>query len=167
MKQFRFLAAACVGTFFYVLISLIAGKDGLWATSQLQEQKRLVSAHTASIEKINDELTLESLALQNDKDVIAAYARKLGYVGEGEKLVKISGLAAKETQIFDPGMVVKYPPVKFVPEWVCKSFGLIIFALAYIVLLLSDYRNGLVSMPHRTVKSEVRGMPAYDVSKVR
>lgn len=166
MKQFRFLTAACAGTLFYVLISLAVGKDGLWATNQLKEQKRLVSAHTTEIQKTTDELTLESLALQNDKDVIAAYARKLGYVGEGEKLVKISGLAAKETQIFDPGTVIKYPPVKYVPEWVCKSIGLIIFGLMYIILLLSDYNKGLLVLQQRSQRSDKRGVVAYDLSKI-
>lgn len=166
MKQFRFLTAACAGTLFYVLISLVVGRDGFWATSQLQEQKRLVSTHTTEIQKTTTELTLESLALQNDKDVIAAYARKLGYVGEGEKLVKISGLAAKETQIFDPGTVIKYPSVKYVPEWVCKSIGLIIFGLVYIILLLSDYNKGLLVMQQRSSRSEKRGVVAYDLSKI-
>lgn len=158
--------AACAGTLCYVLVSLFCGRDGLWATSQLQEQKRLVSSHTASIQKTTDELQLECLALEKDKDVIAAYARKLGYVGEGEKLVKISGLAAKETQIFDPGTVITYPPVKFLPEWICKTIGLIIFALVYIILLLSDFSKGVVSVPRRHQQTQMQGMTAYDVSKI-
>jgi len=166
MKRFRFLAASCAGTLIYVLISLVGGKDGFWAQKQLEQQKMLVSAHTASIQKTTDELKLECLALEKDNDVIAAYARKLGYVGEGEKLVKISGLAAKETQIFDPGTVIKYPPVKYIPEWICKVMGLIVFSLVYVIVILSDYNNGLLTMPSKRKRSEVRGIVSYDVAKM-
>lgn len=162
MTRFRFLIAACAGTFLYVLVSLIGGRDGFWAQKQLQTQKRQISAHTASIQKVTDELQLEYLALKDDKDVISAYARKLGYVGPGEKLVKISGLAAKETQIFDPGTVVKHTPVKYVPESVCKMLGLVVFSLMYFVLFLSDYNKGIIQFK-RKKNAKIEGMPIYDV----
>jgi cell division protein FtsB len=164
MTRFRFLIAACAGTLLYVFMSLLGGRDGLWATSQLQEQKRQVSAHTASIQKTNDELQMENSALQSDPDVIAAYARKLGYVNEDEKLVKISGLAAKETQIFDPGTVIKHTPVKYIPEWCCKLFGLIVFAISYFILFMIDLKNGEIVIGNRKNRS-VKGVPVYDMSK--
>ena len=48
---------------FYVAMAVIGGRDGIWAMNQLLEQKRVMSAHTAEIEKTFDELTLEKLAL--------------------------------------------------------------------------------------------------------
>ncbi|MBR6084308.1 MAG: septum formation initiator family protein, partial [Spirochaetales bacterium] len=59
MTRCRFLIAACIGTFFYVLLSFIGGRDGLWATDQMLEQKRILSANAASIQKTYDELYLE------------------------------------------------------------------------------------------------------------
>ena len=75
MTRARFLVAAVLGTLVYVLVSLCVGRDGIWVYRQLQEQKRLLSANTASIEKTNEELKLEKVALQKDMSVIAAYAR--------------------------------------------------------------------------------------------
>ena len=164
MTRCRFLVASCVGTFFYVLIAVFCGRDGLWAYSQLMDEKRSLSTHTASIEKTYEELLLEKAALQSDMDVIASYARKLGFVSEGEKLVKITGLPLREKQILDPGMVVFHNEVKYIPEWFCKVLGLIIFALVYLVLLLSDFNRGLIELPNRKAHVNViRGVPVYDM----
>ena len=68
-------------------------------------------------------------ALQKDMDVIASYAKRLGYVAEGEKLIKISGLAPYFEPIFDYGFVLKSKPVVYIPEWICKSCGFVFFIL--------------------------------------
>lgn len=167
MKRCRFIISVLVGTFVYVLISLIAGRDGLWATRQMEEQRRLLSASAASIEKTNEQLKMEKSALQNDMDVIAAYARKLGYVKEGEKLVKVSGLAQRETRIFDPGVVLKSEGVSYLPEWFCKCSGLVIFVLMYIILFLYDYNHGYIHFHnHKKYFNVVKGTPVYEIHEI-
>lgn len=164
MERFRLLASFFVGTFFYTAMAFVGGSDGVWAMKQLQEQKQSLSAHTASIEKTNDELTLEKVALQKDLDVIASYAKKLGYVSAGEKLVKISGLASRETHIFDPGTMMRHHEVKFIPEWLCKSSALTITLLIYFVLLLIDLQNGRIFLGRmRKFDSVSGGISVYDM----
>lgn len=164
MKKLRLLTAIFAGTFVYVLVSMIVGRDGMWAFNQLSEQKMILSAHTADIEKTHEELTLEKIALQKDPDVIAAYARKLGYISEGEKLVKVKGIPAYETQIFDPGTVIQPEPVRYVSESVCKCTALVIFFLVYIVLFLYDYNRGLVDFTVRKKKfTVIKGNSLYDL----
>lgn len=164
MERFRLLASFFVGTFFYTVMAFVGGSDGIWAMRQLQEQKQSLSAHTASIEKTNDELSLEKIALQKDLDVIASYAKKLGYVSAGEKLVKISGLASRETHIFDPGTVLRHHEVKFIPEWLCKSSAMTITVLIYFVLFLIDLQNGRVSFCARRAPVSVSGgISVYDM----
>ena len=93
MKTAKYLPALLAGTLAYSLLSIFWGQSGIWAQRQLEEQKKVISARTQEIQKINDELNLEKTAIRDDADVIAAYARKLDYVFENEKLVKIKGLA--------------------------------------------------------------------------
>lgn len=162
MERFRLLSAFFIGTFFYTVMAFIGGSDGIWAMKQLQEQKKLLSAHTAAIEKTYDELSLEQIALQKDLDVIASYAKKLGYVSENEKLVKISGLASRETHIFDPGTFVRHHEVKYIPEWLCKSSALTIMVLAYFVLFLADLQKGFIHFPSRK-KFSSGGIAVYDM----
>ena len=131
-----------MGVLVYVFSAMLGGKDGVWAAGQLQEQKRLMSAHTAEIQKLNDELTIECDSLRYDNDVIAAYAKKLGYVADKEFIVKISGLAQTQERLYDTGSVMKFQQVMFIPEWVCKATGLVVGILTAAVLLLNDYRKG-------------------------
>ncbi|AEE16942.1 FtsB family cell division protein [Treponema brennaborense] len=136
MLRLKVLISICAGTLVYVLASFFGGQDGLWAMHQLELQKQDISVRVAEIAKINEELLLEYMALKQDPDVIAAYARKLGYVSEGEKLVKISGLAPQYTPLYNAGVLLKSSPVSFIPEWVCKLFGLLVGTLTFVLLLL-------------------------------
>lgn len=138
MIRCKFLVAACVGTFVYVLASVVCGRNSMWAARQLDEQKRQLSMHTAEIEKTNEELNLEKVMLEKDLDVIAAYARRLSYVDEGEKLVKISGLSFSEVSVYDPGTVMLHKGVTCMSEKFCKAAGLAVFTLIYVILLFLD-----------------------------
>ena len=86
----------------------------------MNEQKKIVARQTELIQNINNELTLEYTALLRDKDVIAGYARRLDYVGNGEKIVKIKGLKAAETTLYDTGTVVRHKDYECLPEKFCK-----------------------------------------------
>ena len=164
MKKFRLLSAVFAGTLFYTVISVIAGRDGLWALSQLEEQKRILSTHAVEIEKTHGELLLEKTALQNDTDVIKSYARKLGYVDRDEKLVKIIGLPSLEKGIFDAGTAIEHEKVRFIREGICKMLGLVIFALVYLILLLADFSRGLISFPVKSKKLAFsEGTIVYDL----
>jgi cell division protein FtsB len=135
MLKIKVLVAVCLGTAVYVFVSLLGGQDGMWATSQLAEQRQQINAWTDGIVTTNRELSVLYSALKNDPDIIASYARKLGYVSNTERLVKISGLSPRG-QVFDPGAVIKRDEIEFLPEWVCKLTGIVVGALAFIVFLL-------------------------------
>lgn len=141
MIRVKVLVSICIGTLLYVLMSIIGGQNGIWAMKQLEEQKQAISIHTAEIEQTNDMLNLEYNALKKDMDVIASYAKRLGYVAEGEKLIKISGLAPYFEPIFDYGFVLKSKPVVYIPEWICKSCGFVFFILCFTLMLLKDVAN--------------------------
>ncbi len=138
MLRSKVLISICAGTFLYVVLSVFVGQNGIWAMRQLEEQKRTISLHTAEIARTNDELLLEYTALKQDMAVVAAYARRLGYVAEGEKLVKISGLTPYYEPLYDYGSVMKSTPITFVPEWICKLSGYVSGLLVFVVLVLKD-----------------------------
>lgn len=144
MKCFRFLFAVFFGTLVYVLISIPMGNNGFFAEKKLKEQKQIISAHTASIENINSELTLEKNALEHDLDVIAAYAKKLGYVSENEKLIKVSGLPSRETHVFNPGTAAYHKETPMLSENFCKIVSLIVMVLVYIIFFIMDINRGAV-----------------------
>lgn len=144
--MFRTLAAVLAGTFVYVLVSLSFGCDGLWADGQLREQRRALSARAEDIRRITNSLELEYAALKKDPDVIAAFARKIGYVGPGEKLVKINGLVTAEPFSFDTGTVLRSSEPSSIPEWFCKFTGFLVFFVVYSYLRLEEIKRKVVEL---------------------
>lgn len=140
-KMFRILSAILAGTVIYVLVSLGFGRDGLWADGQLREQKVLLNTRTDEIQKINNSLELECTALKKDPDVIAAFARKLGYIRGDEKVVKITGFPRDKQFAFETGIPLKCDDPVTLPEWFCKVVGFIIFFIVYSCLHLEELKR--------------------------
>lgn len=165
MVKAKILISISVGTLVYVLISFFGGQSGLWAMRQLEEQRQNISINKAKIEKIHDDLTLEYTALRNDMEVVAAYARRLGFVGEGEMLVKISGLPTYYTTMYDAGTIMRQSEIKFIPEWIAKASGCIVSALMMVLLLLKDLSKGVAnfSRPGPSYEAGIR-VGGYDSS---
>jgi len=164
MKRYRFLSAAVVGMFFYVLISVLIGRDGVLAYNHQLQQKHILSARTESIQKINDALFLECTALEKDSDVIAGLAKKLGFVSDGDKIVKINGLSFDNEKIYDAGTPIKAVESDYLPEWTAKAFGLAVFAIVYLYFLSKDINRGGFKRKKQSVFLE--GIPVYDLPQV-
>ncbi|WP_407427664.1 FtsB family cell division protein [Treponema sp.] len=162
--MFRLLSAALAGIAVYVLVSFTCGSDGIWADGQLREQKRNLSARADEIQKINDSLVLEYTALEKDPDVIAGFARKMGYVRDGEKIVKINGLINISENHFETGTPIKSVEPYFLPEWFCKVSGLLMFFVSYLYLIFlgSKIKNAAV----KKNKVKIKGIPVYDLPQV-
>ena len=178
-KLYHFLAALFAGTAIYVLVSLVCGRDGILANRQLLEQKRILSSRTEEIQKITNGLELEQIALRNDDDVIAAFARNLGFVHSGEKIVKISGKDSMNRFIFETGTPIVSEVPKSIPEWVCKVAGILMAAVVFLLLFICDYRESFLDervAPPRNDKNQspakedsnvfIGGIPVYDMPQV-
>ena len=162
MKRAKYLTVLFIGTLVYVVMSLCFGQNSLKCYSQMEEQKRIVSKQKAEIQNINTELTLELNALKNDKAVIAAYARKMDYVTDDEKLVKITGLKPYQNTLYDTGSVVCHVEPEYVSEKLCKLCGIAAALAVLLILLISDFRKGEISLS-KNKKVPVTGIPVYNV----
>ena len=134
MLRLRILISACVGTFIYVAVSIIGGQDGIIAYIHMKEQRQLLSVNTAEMERLHTHLQEQYTALLQDPDAIASYARKLGYVHENEKLVRIAGMLPLEEPVYDAGTIVHAEKGSYIPEWLCKVLAIICGALSLIIL---------------------------------
>ena len=165
MKRAKYLTVLFVGTLVYVVMSLCFGPNSFKCYSQMEEQKRVVSKQKAEIQSINTELTLELSALKNDKAVIAAYARKMDYVQDGEQLVKITGLKPYQNALYDTGTVIRHIEPQFVSEKLCKMSAFCAAMLVLLVMLISDFRKGNLSFT-KSKKEFVAGIPVYNVPQI-
>lgn len=165
MNRAKYLSAVFLGTFVYVLLSITFGQNSLRCYSQLEEQKRLISRQTTNIQNINSELSLELTALQSDRAVIAAYARKLDYVSDGEKLVKITGLKPAQTTLYDTGTVLRHENPEYISEKMCKICGVCFGLLFALVFFLYDLSRGNISIG-KSREPIVAGIPVYDIPQI-
>ncbi len=165
MNRAKYLVTVFLGTFVYVLLSMTFGQNSIHCFNQMEEQKRIISKQTSEIQNINSELTLELAALQSDRAVIAAYARKLDYVSEGEKLVKITGLKPAQTTLYDTGTVIRHEEPDYIPEKVCKIIGFFFAVLSFVILFLFDLSRGEISFG-KNKKPIVTGIPVYDIPQI-
>lgn len=165
MNRAKYLSVLFIGTLFYVILSVIVGQNSFSCYKKMEEQKRLVSKQKAEIQNINNELQMELTALKTDKAVIAAYARKLDYVADGEKLVKITGLKPAQTTLYNTGSVLRHEEPDFISEKFCKLSSLIVAALWFLILFLYDINKGNISFK-REKKSLVAGIPVYDLPQI-
>ena len=164
MKKYRVLTAALAGIFVYVLISVIGGRDGLIAERQQNEQRRILSARLEAIQKINDSLQLECTALENDQEVIAGLAKKIGYVSSGDKIVIINGLYDDDIAVYEAGTPLKAKDAEYLPEYVGKILGIFVFLIVLFFMFYKDYKNGEFRKNKKTFY--VEGVPVYDLPQI-
>jgi cell division protein FtsB len=143
MTQNKVLLSALMGTLMYVLVSAFFGPDGLWAASQLEEQKQVISANFQKIKQINENLSTELNSLIVDPEVIASYAKKLGYIEENEKIIRLRGLNPPMDYIPETGTPVLIKEVEYVPEWVCKTSGIVMFLFSLLLVSMHSLREKL------------------------
>lgn len=165
MKRAKYLTVLFVGTLVYVVMSLSFGPNSLKCYSLMEEQKRIVSKQKAEIQNINTELSLELSALKNDKAVIAAYARKMDYVSDGEQLVKITGLKPYQNALYNTGTIIRHEEPEFVSEKLCKMCALCAAMLVLMLMLIFDFKKGNLSLS-RQKKDFVAGIPVYNLPQV-
>lgn len=165
MNRVKYLASLFVGVLAYVLMSVLVGQNSLKCYKEMEEQKKIISLNTSEIESLNEELRMELTALKNDNDVIAAFARKLDYVSDGEKLVKITGLKPIQTAIYDTGSVVKHTDVTFIDEKFCKITGFGFFILTLIIMFFYDLNSGNIGRK-KDEKAVVTGIPIYNLPQI-
>jgi len=165
MKRAKYLTVLFTGTLVYVVLSLCFGPNSLKCYSQMEEQKRIVSKQKAEIQNLNTELSLELSALKNDKAVIAAYARKMGYVSDGEKLVKITGLKPYQNTLYDTGSLIRHEEPQYVSEKLCKAGGIAAAMFLLLLLLIFDIKKGNISLV-KEKKVHVTGIPIYNLPQV-
>ena len=165
MKCAKYLFSFFVGTLIYVCLSLCVGQNSIRCYRQLEEQKILLSQRASEIQNINTELSLELAALQSDRAVIAAYARKLDYVRDGEKIVKITGLKPAQTTLYDTGTVLRHENPEFLGDDVCKLISVFITILCLGVTFLFDVSNGKITFKKEKLPL-VKGIPVYDFKQI-
>lgn len=165
MNRIKYFLTVFIGTLVYVLLSVTVGRNSIKCINDMEAQKRIISKQASDIQNIHSELELELKALQNDKAVIAAYARKLDYVSEDEKLIKITGLKPAQTTLYDTGSVIRHEDPEFLSEKYCKLIAMFFAFGTFVILFLFDINKGNITFG-KNKRAIVTGIPVYDLPQV-
>ncbi len=153
MSRFQLLFSASCAVFVYVCISIFVGQHSLWAYSQLQSHKVVLAQHLISLQDVNEQLTIDTHALREDESVLRAYAKKMGFVNDGEKLLKISGFADTPAFVYNAGSKILRPELIFVPDWLAKCIGFFVFLSINVILSLLYLKKSIKSYDTAKVES--------------
>ncbi|MCR5437312.1 MAG: septum formation initiator family protein [Treponema sp.] len=165
MNRAKYLFVIFIGSLVYVCLSMTLGQNSIRCYRQMEEQKRIVSKRKSDIQNLNTELSLELTALKNDNAVISAYARKLDYVKEDEKIIKINGLKPLQTVMYDTGTIVRHTDPSFVSEGLCKAAGIVAGLFVLLLMVVFDIRHERL-FAGRKREEYIAGIPVYDLPQV-
>ncbi len=135
MKRFKFVLPVFVGTLVYGILSFSVGPRGLLPMKRLAEQKTLVTRNLESLYSIKEDLNARMQNLSADPDTISVYAHELGYVAEGERLVKLAGFSGGIDRNLAAGDTLAPVMPEHLGEWICKSLGLAAGLLVFFLYL--------------------------------
>ncbi len=152
MNSFKLLFSVSFAILVYITISIIGGQDGILAYNQLEEHKIVLAQNYSALSQTNSQLLIDTMALKEDKTVLASYAKRMGFVHDGEVLMKISGFADSPVFVYNAGSKVLRPEILFISDQSAKFVGFTIFLAMNIMFMLIHV---------------VKKVGAYDTKKIR
>lgn len=136
MNRFKYIVPIFIGTLVYCLLLLTVGPKGIWPMKQLEKEIAILTNNVVLLSNIEKELSIQVQNLTADPDTISIYAHEIGYIADGEKLIKLSGFTGGINRNITPGITVQRGLTLFLPDWTCKLFGLL---AAVITIVVSFY----------------------------
>ncbi len=156
MSRLKFFLSVFIGFSVYILLSITVGQNGIWAYHQLELEKDALTENVAHLKSVNDNLLVDCQSLQSDEVHIKALARRLGYVNDGEVLVKINGISDRGLKVYDCGTVYHMQKISYLEEHICKVMGLLFFGLSWLLFFVTGLKKQVPSI-------SVETKPAFDL----
>lgn len=94
MKPGRRILWSLYGTFIvYLILNFFIGDYGVIENQRLAGYRDALNTNIGRLRRIETDLSGHSAALRNDPDMVALFARELGYLRDDEMLVRIDGFS--------------------------------------------------------------------------
>ncbi len=110
MRLLPATASILSGLTVYLLLEAVFGGYGFVAMHILGDFSSDVARTRLAVEERSDELRTHIQQLQTDAEAVRVAAHDLGFVGEGEGIIRIEGYRGQRSSPFDPGQPAPAPP---------------------------------------------------------
>ena len=99
---------------------MTVGPKGFLPMSHLQKEAETMKEHISSLRTMNEELAAQVKFFQRIP-TIAVMPHELGYIAEGERLIKLSGFIGGIDRNLHPGTLITRVKPIFLEDWICKQ----------------------------------------------
>lgn len=134
MVSTRIAVSAYVGLVVYCLASFFFGPMGMHAYSDLEERVTRMDANLASLEALHERAQSRLQSAQSDPETLAMEALSLGYVAEGEVVVRI-GFPEGDPSLQELGTLVAYEAPNGVDDMTLKTIALVAALCVFFISL--------------------------------
>lgn len=121
----------------WTIFTIIFGEKGIIAYNTFSLELEKLYANAAMLDHTGITLAKLKDALdRGDKDIIAMYARELGYAPKNERFLRIVGLHGTRHQVSDAGEILEAARPYSTPDGVLKGLSFFAGIIAFIISFL-------------------------------
>jgi len=135
MRFVQLMLVAWTAVVVYTFFSFFLGQNGLYARKHLEAERQRLMENQKALEQTRQDFLKTKENLISDRDMMAVYARQLGYGTENEQFIRIKGLSVAINPPMPAGQVQYAVKADFVSDTMIKVIS-ICFALAVLVFFL-------------------------------
>ena len=138
----RVLAAAWLGLACYCLLSLFLGKGGMLASTSSAAELASMRSNLESLHALNEGLSIEIAALQNDPDRARREALPLGWLAKGDFEIVLADRSLPSRKALSAGTVLPASKPAGLADMDIKATSFLVGLLALVLSLIRD-RNDI------------------------
>lgn len=130
-----------VMTLVYTLLTFFFGAKGIYTQKKLEEELKNVVKNVNLINQKGEELDVIIKNLTSDEQTIKIFAHDLGYINEGEGIIKLSSFAPDPLRDASCGDAITIKKPTFISDSLCKRFAFLMGLVSLIIeiIVLKSY----------------------------
>lgn len=125
----------------YTLLMFFFGPTGIYSQKKLEEEIKNLVKNVNLINRTGEELDIMIKNLTSDEQTIKIFAHDLGYVNEGEGIIKFTSFKIDPLRDVACGNAITVKKHTFLSDSICKRFAFMMGLVSLIIeiLVLKSY----------------------------
>lgn len=125
----------------YSILTSLFGEKGFYAQEALKAQVSTMEAHVAALQEQEISLSNKVLNLSYDYDTIKTRAHELGFINDGEFMIKLTNYNKNENHNLDPGQYIVPEEITFISDRLIKTISASVGMLVVLIQMMIAYRH--------------------------